>query len=77
MLNVSTSAVGSVRVELQGPDGAPLPGHAMADCAEIWGDEIARPVRWGERTRLPADVARVRVRFVLKDADLYSFRFVP
>ena len=75
VLNVSTSAVGSVRVELQGADGAPLPGHTLADCVEIWGDEIARVARWGEAATLPADASRVRLRIVLKDADLYSFRF--
>ena len=59
-LNLSTSAVGSVRVEVQGEDGQPLPGLALADCEEIYHDEIDRPVR---------------LRFALCDADLYAFRF--
>jgi hypothetical protein len=59
-LNLSTSAVGSVRVEVQGEDGQPLPGLALADCEEIYHDEIARSVR---------------LRFAPCDADLYTFRF--
>lgn len=78
VLNFSTSAVGSLRVEIQDANGQPLPGFALADCPEIYGDEIARAVKWPSG----ADLGQfgnqpVRLRFVLKDADLYSFRFQP
>ncbi len=75
-INYSTSAAGSVRVEIQDADGKPLPGFAASDCAEIIGDEIGRTVSWkhGCDVRKLAGQA-VRLRFELKDADLYSFRF--
>ena len=76
VLNVSTSAAGSVRVEIQGVDGKPLPGYALADCPEIFGDSLGRPVAWkagGYLSKLAGQP--IRLRFELKDADLYSMRF--
>jgi hypothetical protein len=75
-LNYSTSAVGSVQVEIQDAEGDPVPGWALADCDEKFGDEIEGVFIWNEG----GDVGRlagatVRLRFVLKDADLYAFRF--
>ena len=75
-INFSTSAAGSVRVELQDAQGAALPGFALVDSREIVGDEIERVVSW----KRGADVSRltgqpIRIRFVLKDADVFSFRF--
>lgn len=76
MLNMSTSAVGSVRVELQDAAGNAIEGFALADSEEIWGDEIARPVRWKSGTDVSALAGRpVRLRFAMKDADLFAFRF--
>jgi hypothetical protein len=57
-------------------DGAGLPGFALADAVEQVGDEIERVVRW----KAGSEVGRlagmpVRLRFVLKDADLFALRF--
>lgn len=77
-LNYATSAAGGVRVELQGEDGAPLEGFALDDCAEMFGDELSRVVRWTGGTDLEALVGEtVRLRFALRDADLFAFRFRP
>jgi len=75
-LNYSTSAAGSVRVELLDPAGVPVPGFTLTESHELVGDEIDRTYNW----RLGPDVARlrgkpVRLRFHLKDADLYAYRF--
>lgn len=76
VLNYSTSAAGSIRVELQDEAGQPIPGYTLDDCPEIYGDYVAEAVRWkkgedlGELAGTP-----VRLRFVVKDADLYSIRF--
>lgn len=76
-LNYSTSAAGSVRVEFQDSNRQPVPGFALADCQEIIGDEIDRTVFWsGGSNARRLEGKPVRIRFVLKDADLYSFRFV-
>jgi hypothetical protein len=75
-VNLSTSAVGSLRVEMQDASGRPLPGLSLAESTEIWGDEIARRVGWKGGADLRAWAGRpVRLRFVMKDADLYAFQF--
>ena len=83
VLNFATSAAGSIRVEIRDAQGNPLPGFALEESPLIWGDEIEYVVRW-ERShpRATSDkpLARiakkpVQLRFVMKDADLYSLRF--
>ncbi|HJN07093.1 MAG TPA: hypothetical protein QF564_00255 [Pirellulaceae bacterium] len=76
-LNYSTSAAGSVRVEIQDAAGKPFDGFSATDCEEIIGDEIERVVHWKAGSNV-SSLARqpVRLRFIMKDADLYSFRFV-
>jgi hypothetical protein len=75
-LNFATSAAGSVRVEIQGRDGTPIEGFALADCPPHFGDTVQRTVTWKHGTDVIAlDGRPVRIRFQLKDADLYSFRF--
>jgi len=65
-----------VRVEIQDAAGTPIPGCTLDDCPEIIGDEIGRIVAW----KRGADMARlagrpVRLRFMMKDADLFAMRF--
>ena len=75
-LNFSTSAAGSIRVEIQDADGTPLEGYRLEDSPDTFGDELEREFRW----KGGPDVGRlagrpVRLRFMIKDADLYSLRF--
>ena len=77
-INYSTSAAGGIRVEVQDAGGAPIPGFSLADCPEIVGDEIERIVRWKGSENLSALGGKtIRLRFVMKDADLYALRFQP
>ncbi len=72
-LNYATSAAGYVRAELQTAEGAPVAGCALSDAPELIGDRIARTVAW--KGKLPAGQA-VRLQLAMKDADVYSLRFV-
>jgi hypothetical protein len=76
IMNYSTSAAGSVQVELQDAQGVPLPGFALADSEVMYGDSLEQPMLWrgGPDLRALAG-APVRLRFVLKDADIFSLRF--
>jgi len=75
-LNFSTSAPGGVRVELQDAAGQPLPGYTLDDAQELIGDEIERTCSWRNGESVAALRGQpVRLRFVLKDADVFSFRF--
>ena len=78
VLNYSTSAAGSIRVEMQSADGRALRSYSLADCERMVGDEIEGVVRWRHGRDLGSlSGQRVRMRFVLQDADIYSMRFRP
>ena len=75
-LNYSTSAAGSIRVEIQDPVGQVITGYALADAQEIIGDEIERVVAWKGNTDVSSLAGKpIRLRFAMKDADLYSIQF--
>ena len=76
IINFASSAAGGIRVEIQDAAGKPLPDFALEDCDEAIGNMIERAVTW----RGSGDVGKlagsgVRLRFVIRDADLYSFQF--
>jgi hypothetical protein len=75
-LNFASSAAGDIRVELQDAQGRAIPGFGLDACPPLFGDTLERSVIWNDSD----DVSRlagqpIRLRFVLRDADLYSFRF--
>ncbi len=75
LLNISTSAAGGGRVEIQDDAGCPLPGFSAADCWEIVGDTLEYQVQWRQGADISSLAGRpVRLRFELRDADLFSFR---
>lgn len=75
-LNFSSSAAGSIRVELLDAEGKPLPGYALADCDEVFGDSLERTVTWKGKPDIGQFAGQsVRLRFAMKDADLYALRF--
>jgi hypothetical protein len=78
VLNYATSAVGSVRVELQDVAGQPIAGYTLQDSIEMYGDDLEQAVSWNG----DADVSKlagqpVRLRVALRDADVYALRFKP
>lgn len=76
-LNYETSAAGSLRVEIQDAAGEPMSGFALADATELFGDEINRTYAWKSGTDVSTLAGKtIRLRFVMKDADLYSFRLI-
>jgi hypothetical protein len=75
VLNFSTSAAGSLRVEIQSAEGEAIEGYGLADCQEIYGDEIERAVEWCDSKVGGLAGRPIRLRFVLRDADLFAFGF--
>jgi hypothetical protein len=76
MLNFSTSAAGGIRIELQDAGGKPIPGFTLGDCHEVFGDHLDRVVTWKSGSELDKLAGKpLRLRFALKDADVYSFQF--
>jgi len=105
LVNFATSAAGSLRVEILDEAGQPIPGFALKDSADLFGDSVQQRVNWDNQgwdvgQSWPKDTNRivarldqnrrqanlgwsvkqlagqtVRLRFVLKDADLFAFQF--
>ena len=76
VINYSTSVAGSLRAEIQDEAGRPLEGYHLSESQEVYGDEIERVVAWKRGADVGPLVGRpVRVRFVMKEADLFSVRF--
>ncbi len=75
-INYSTSAAGAVQIEILDDNGNPIPGFALDDSPEIIGNEINRTVSWNGNTDVGSlSSTPVRLRIVLKDADLFSLKF--
>lgn len=75
-INFSGSAGSTVRVEIQDMLGYAIPEFSMDKCEEIFGDDLERVVSWQSDYALGNLAGTpVRLRFQLKDADLYSFQF--
>jgi hypothetical protein len=76
VLNYSTSAAGSVQVELQDASGQPIRGFELAQMPPLFGDELDAVAIWKSGSDLSSLMGKaVRLRFVLKDADVYALRF--
>lgn len=76
ILNYSTSAAGSIRIELLDDNGRALPGYSVDECVPLIGDRIEGAVRWaGISEGTPFPRQPVRMRFELQDADVFSMQF--
>ena len=77
-VNFSTSAAGEIRVELQNERGEPLEGFTASESNLLIGDDIQRTVTWNSDASL-AELAGqpLRLRFIMRDADLFAFQFCP
>jgi hypothetical protein len=76
LINFSTSAAGNMFIEMQDAAGHPLPGFELAECHEIFGDNVEYPVAWKTNASLESLQGRaVRLRIVLREADVFSFQF--
>ena len=75
-VNFSTSAAGTLKIELQRPNGTPYDGFSLAKSDDLFGDDLDRRVSWSSTTPLAKLRGQpIRVRFHLVDAHLYSFQF--
>ena len=78
VLNFATSAAGGIRYEVIDEHGYPLPGLGVEQTRPLYGDFTDRkveiqPAKRNERSTLAS--RPVRVRFHMRDADLFSVKF--
>ena len=75
-LNYATSAPGSISVEIQDALGKPLPGFTLSEGKVLVGDKIDQTYTWEQGADVSALAGKtIRLRFVMRLADLYSFQF--
>jgi len=76
VLNVNTSALGQVCVEILGADGLPIEGFSASDCEPIRGNHIAKVVTYGGKDNISNLAGKpIRLYFIMRSAKLYSFQF--
>ena len=88
-LNYRANQGGQVRVGLYQPNGTAIPGHSLSECRPLTGDQLNQTVMWKSVSgnivgKTNADISHlrrnhpaVRLRFELKNADLFSLQFQP
>jgi hypothetical protein len=75
-LNVVVRGGGEARVAVLHANGEPISGLRLEDCDPLRDDSINQAATWNSG----ADISKlagqpIRLRFELKDAELYSFQF--
>jgi hypothetical protein len=76
VLNYSTSAAGSIQIEVREAGGKTIPGFSLSECIPMIGDEIEGIVRWSHGASIGELKGKlVRLRFRVQDADLFSMQF--
>ena len=73
-LNAACGDRGFVEVEATDGDEGPFEGFARGDCVRFTGDGVRTAITWKGGAEIP-HAGSVRLRFFLRDASLYSFRF--
>ncbi len=76
VLNLATSANGFIKAVIRDVNHKEIEGFGMSDAIAVFGDSLERKVRWKGDPDLSKLAGKpVRLRFVLKEADLFSFQF--
>lgn len=76
IVNCAINKGGGLKAELQAADGTPLPGFGLADSDAFTGDNTAATLTWNGKSDLSALSGKaIRIKFELKDGDLYSIQF--
>lgn len=76
VVNGVTKPGGSIRAEVLDEQGKPVAGKTLMECQPFTGDNIQHIIRWQNSSDISAQAGKpTQLRFVLQDADLYSFQF--
>jgi hypothetical protein len=76
VVNARTAGAGSIQVGILGADGPPPSGYSASDSRPFRGDEVAGVMGWSGGDDLsPLAGQTIRLRFILKNADVFSFHF--
>jgi hypothetical protein len=77
-LNCTVDEGGAIRVAVEDASGKPLPGFELEHCKPLPSDTLQHTVTWkGGADLSPYKGRLIRLRFDIKQADVYSFQFQP
>lgn len=75
-VNANTGAGGAIRLEILDKDGHPIPGFSKEECEWIVGNSVRHIVKWqGKKELKSLNGEVVRLRFLMRDCELYAFQF--
>ncbi|MDZ4852503.1 MAG: hypothetical protein SGI77_24705 [Pirellulaceae bacterium] len=75
-LSLNIVSAGQTRIEIQDTEGQALPGFSLDGSIPMSGDAVDHHAMWKNNPDLGKHAGQViRLKFVLTDADLYSFQF--
>jgi hypothetical protein len=78
LINADIAEGGYLKAELLDADGNVLDGYSMSECNALTGDVLAGRITWANHELLARDAFDgLRLRFEMKDAELYSFCVAP
>ncbi|GAA5219687.1 hypothetical protein GCM10025777_03170 [Membranihabitans marinus] len=76
-INANTGAGGSIRLAILDEEGQVIEGFDIEDCHYIIGNSTQHKVEWDKHPKLLALKGQtIRLKFVLRDCELYSFQFL-
>jgi hypothetical protein len=76
VLNYTAAPTGYVAVEVQNDEGYPIKAFVLSQCRKLNGNSISETVVWNDSADLKQLTGTpVRLRFVLRRAELFSYRF--
>ena len=77
-INFEGSAGGWAKIEILDEKNQPIPGFTMREADKVSGNSVAKTVSWTGKSSVAQLKGRpIKLRFVMRDAKLYAFQFVP
>jgi len=79
-LNFQAKQNGFIKVAIEEADGKPIGGFSDSDCSILTGDSLEHQVSWNGNADISHLIRKhpiVRLRFKMKNSDLFSMRFLP
>ncbi|WP_206026270.1 hypothetical protein [Roseimicrobium sp. ORNL1] len=76
-LSLNIVSKGDTRVEVQDAHGKAIPGFSLEDCTPIRGDFTDHTIAWKGGSLAELQGKPIRLRLVLRQADLFALQFVP
>ncbi len=77
IVNAVTGPDGYVKAELFDKAGRPVKNYDAIKSREFKGDSLNAQLTWKEKNTVPSVGEGIRIKFLLKNAKLYSFRIEP